>query len=73
LAEAGVTVLVTTHFMEEAEYCDWLVIMAQGRILASGEPETIKAAARTPARPDPTMEDAFIAVIKLGAVPAAMA
>ena len=73
LAEAGVTVLVTTHFMEEAEYCDWLVIMAQGRILASGEPETVKAAARTPARPDPTMEDAFIAVIKLGAVPAAMA
>ena len=36
LAEAGVTVLVTTHFMEEAEYCDRLVIMAQGRVLAAG-------------------------------------
>ncbi len=33
------TVLVTTHFMEEAEYCDRLVIMAQGEILAEGTPE----------------------------------
>jgi ABC-2 type transport system ATP-binding protein len=73
LAERGVTVLVTTHFMEEAEYCDRLVIMAAGRVLAAGEPETIKAAARTPARPDPTMEDAFIAVIKSGAAPAVAA
>ncbi len=70
LAEKGVTVLVTTHFMEEAEYCDRLVIMAQGRVLAAGEPETIKAAARTPTLPDPTMEDAFIAVIRSGAAPA---
>ena len=70
LAEGGVTVLVTTHFMEEAEYCDRLVIMAQGRVLAAGEPETIKANARTPTRPDPTMEDAFISVIKAGAAPA---
>ena len=64
LAEAGVTVLVTTHFMEEAEYCDRLVIMAQGRVLAAGEPQVIKAAARSDDRPDPTMEDAFIAVIE---------
>jgi drug efflux transport system ATP-binding protein len=64
LAEAGVTVLVTTHFMEEAEYCDRLAIMAQGRMLAAGAPEAIKDAARSPERPDPTMEDAFIAVIE---------
>ena len=64
LAEQGVTVLVTTHFMEEAEYCDRLVIMAQGKVLAAGEPEAIKQAARTEALPDPTMEDAFIAVIE---------
>jgi ABC-2 type transport system ATP-binding protein len=73
LAERGVTVLVTTHFMEEAEYCDRLVIMARGRVLAAGDPETIKAAARTPERPDPTMEDAFIEVIKSGAAPAVAA
>lgn len=64
LAESGVTVLVTTHFMEEAEYCDQLVIMAQGSILAKGSPEEIKAIAKTPETPDPTMEDAFIAVIE---------
>ncbi|OYV54971.1 MAG: ABC transporter ATP-binding protein [Acidiphilium sp. 20-67-58] len=63
LAEAGVTVLVTTHFMEEAEYCDRLVIMAQGRILAEGTPDAIRAGAADASRPDPTMEDAFIAVI----------
>ncbi|MDX2482709.1 MAG: ATP-binding cassette domain-containing protein [Pseudodonghicola sp.] len=73
LAEAGVTVLVTTHFMEEAEYCDRLVIMAQGSVLTAGEPEAIKAAARTPQRPDPTMEEAFIAVIEAAATPAAAA
>ena len=37
LAEQGVTVMVTTHFMEEAEYCDRLAIMAAGAILAMGD------------------------------------
>ena len=64
LAEAGVTVLVTTHFMEEAEYCDHLVIMAQGRILAAGDSESLKAGLRSESFPDPTMEDAFIALIE---------
>ena len=71
LAEAGVTALVTTHFMEEAEYCDRLVIMAQGRVLTEGTPESIKAAARRPDRPDPTMEDAFISVIEAASAPVA--
>jgi ABC-2 type transport system ATP-binding protein len=63
LALSGVTILVTTHFMEEAEYCDRLVIMAHGRILATGTPEEIKAKARSSDLPEPTMEDAFIALI----------
>ena len=71
LAQAGVTVLVTTHFMEEAEYCDRLVIMAQGRILAEGAPEAIKAAARRADRADPTMEDAFISMIEAAGAAAA--
>jgi ABC-2 type transport system ATP-binding protein len=60
LALAGVTILVTTHFMEEAEYCDRLVIMAAGRILATGDPASIKATARSAELPQPSMEDAFI-------------
>ncbi len=64
LAEMGVTVLVTTHFMEEAEYCDRLVIMAQGRILAAGDPESLKASCRSDTLPDPTMEDTFIALME---------
>ena len=71
LAEAGVTVLVTTHFMEEAEYCDRLVIMAQGRVLTEGTPESIKTGARLPDRPEPTMEDAFISVIESASAPEA--
>jgi ABC-2 type transport system ATP-binding protein len=64
LAQQGVTVLVTTHFMEEAEYCDRLVIMAEGRILAEGTPEKLKEGFRFPDRPEPTMEDAFIGLIE---------
>jgi ABC-2 type transport system ATP-binding protein len=63
LAEHGVTVLVTTHFMEEAEYCDRLVIMAAGELLAVGTPAEIKARAATGHQATPTMEDAFIALI----------
>jgi ABC-2 type transport system ATP-binding protein len=64
LAEAGVTVLVTTHFMEEAEYCDRLVIMARGQVLAAGDPEQLKKDAVTKEMVHPTMEDAFIALIE---------
>ena len=38
LAEQGVTVIVTTHFMEEAEYCDRVAILDAGRVLAQGTP-----------------------------------
>jgi len=64
LAEAGVTVLVTTHFMDEANYCDRLVIMADGEVLAEGTPADMKARFRTTENPQPTMEDAFIALIE---------
>jgi len=64
LAEGGVTVLVTTHFMEEAEYCDRLVIMAAGEVLAIGTPSEVKARTARPGAPPPTMEDAFIRLIQ---------
>jgi drug efflux transport system ATP-binding protein len=64
LAESGVTVLVTTHFMEEANYCDRLVIMAEGELLAEGSPADLKARFRSPQQPNPNMEDAFIGLIE---------
>ncbi len=63
LARAQVTVLVTTHFMEEAEYCDRLAILASGRLLAVGAPGEIKAAQAVP-QAGITMEDAFIRLIE---------
>jgi len=64
LAEQGVTVLVTTHFMEEAEYCDRLAIMAAGEILALGTPEAIKARAAVAGVPAANVEEAFIRLIE---------
>jgi ABC-2 type transport system ATP-binding protein len=41
-ARAGTTVLVTTHYMDEAEYCDRISIMVAGKIAAFGTPQTLK-------------------------------
>lgn len=64
LAESGVTVMVTTHFMDEAEYCDHLVLMSLGEVLAAGTPAEIRAQARSEALPEPTMDDAFVTLIQ---------
>jgi ABC-2 type transport system ATP-binding protein len=63
LADAGVAVLVTSHFMEEAEYCDRLGIVDAGRLVATGTPASLRERVRTPDLPDPTLEDAFIALV----------
>jgi ABC-2 type transport system ATP-binding protein len=47
MAAEGVTVLVTTHYMDEAEYCNRLVLIFQGRIVASGSPTQLKQRAMT--------------------------
>ncbi len=65
LADAGVTIMVTTHFMEEAEYCDRIVIMKRGRILAQGTPEKLKEKFHPPGIENPTMEDTFITLIEM--------
>jgi len=61
-AQQGVTVIVTTHFIEEAEYCDRMLIMSRGDTLAMGTPTEIRALARTEENREPTIEDAFIAL-----------
>lgn len=63
LAEQGVTVIVTTHFMEEAEYCDRIAIMDAGRVLAQGTPAEIRQRSRLEGG-EASMEDAFIAIVE---------
>ena len=64
LSEQGVTVIVTTHFMEEAEYCDRIIILDAGRNLAEGTPAEIRAHAEPKNGEEPNMEDAFIAIVE---------
>ena len=42
MARKGITVFVTTHYMDEAEYCDRLALLHQGRIAALGTPEELR-------------------------------
>ena len=65
-ASQGVAVLVTTHFMDEAEYCDRLALILDGRKIAEGTPDDLKSLATSDERPDPTLEDAFIYLIQRG-------
>jgi ABC-2 type transport system ATP-binding protein len=64
LTGKGVAVVVTTHFMEEAEYCDRIGLIWRGRKIAEGTPDELKARVATDEMPEPTMEDAFIALVE---------
>jgi len=63
MVEKGVTIMVTTHFMDEAEYCDRIGLVYRGRLIALAPPDELKAGTATAELPDPTMEDAFIELI----------
>jgi ABC-2 type transport system ATP-binding protein len=41
-ADRGVTVFVTTHFVEEADYCDWVSFIDAGRLIANATPEALR-------------------------------
>jgi ABC-2 type transport system ATP-binding protein len=60
MAEGGATVFVSTHYMEEAEYCHRLALMHRGRVIALGAPAGLRAAEGQGA----TMDDVFIASIE---------
>jgi ABC-2 type transport system ATP-binding protein len=67
LAQEGTTIVVTTHFMEEAEYCDRIVIQDAGRVLAIGTPQDVRhQAAQGRATPSAamSMEEAFIGIVQ---------
>ncbi|EOU1336757.1 ATP-binding cassette domain-containing protein [Cronobacter malonaticus] len=64
MPEKGVTVMVTTHFMDEAEYCDRIGLVYHGKLIASGTPDDLKRLAARDANDEPTMEEAFIRLIE---------
>ncbi len=64
MVEKGVTVMVTTHFMDEAEYCDRISLIYKAKSIAIGTPDELKNMAKTDKIPEPTMEDAFISLIE---------
>jgi ABC-2 type transport system ATP-binding protein len=59
LSEAGRTVFVSTHYMEEAEYCHRVALMYRGRVIALGSPRDLKEKLKVS-----SMEDVFIAMIE---------
>ncbi|EIV2082723.1 ABC transporter ATP-binding protein [Klebsiella aerogenes] len=63
MVDKGVTVMVTTHFMDEAEYCDRIGLVYHGKLIASGTPDALKVQAANDSQADPTMEQAFITLI----------
>ncbi|MBN9073359.1 MAG: ABC transporter ATP-binding protein [Rhizobiales bacterium] len=63
LAGSGVTIIVTTHFMEEAEYCDRIAIQDAGEVLALGTPRQVREQAGDAGI---DMNSAFIAIVEQG-------
>ncbi len=61
LASHGTTVIITTHFMDEAEYCDRIMIQDQGKMLALGNPEDLRSQG---GKKLGTMNEAFIAIVE---------
>ena len=64
LSHAGQTVFVSTHYMEEAEYCHRLALMYRGSIIALGAPADLRDRMRSAELPEPTMEDVFVSLIE---------
>ncbi len=61
LAAAGTTVVITTHFMEEANYCDRIMIQDQGRMIAIGTPAEVMRQGHAQ-----QMNEAFINIVEAG-------
>ncbi len=64
LVQKGVAILVTTHFMDEAEYCDRIALIYRGGTVALGSPDDLKARAARDGVPNPSLEDAFIHLVE---------
>lgn len=59
MKQAGVTIVMTTHYMDEAQHCDRIGLVRQGKVIAEGTPESITAQTGTP-----NLEEAFLALAR---------
>lgn len=59
--EAGTTIIISSHTMDDAAHCDQLVFLRQGRVIAAGTPDELRAAT---GQPDASLEDAFLYYIR---------
>lgn len=64
LVEKGVTIMITTHFMDEAEYCDRIALIYKGKVIHIDTPDGLKASVKSAENPNPTLEDAFVHLIE---------
>jgi ABC-2 type transport system ATP-binding protein len=59
LKQAGITIVLTTHYMDEAQHCDKIGLVRQGRLIAEGTPSDITSQTNTA-----NLEDAFLALAR---------
>lgn len=64
LVEKGVTVMITTHFLDEAENCDRIALIHESKLITIGSPEELKEKAKSEENSNPTLDDAFVYWIK---------
>lgn len=64
LVKKGVTIMVTTHFMDEAEFCGRIALIYRGKLITMGTPTELKNLAKSPDLPHPTLDDAFVKLIE---------
>jgi ABC-2 type transport system ATP-binding protein len=64
MVRRGVTIMVTTHFMDEAEYCDRVGLIYRGKCIAVDTPEALQQTVKSEDLPNPTLEDAFISLVQ---------
>lgn len=60
IANLGTAIMVTTHFMEEAEYCDRIALLYRGNVIREGSPDSLKKSVSG----NPTLEEAFVESIE---------
>ncbi len=64
LADAGTTVFVSTHYMEEAEYCHRVALMNRGRLIALDTPAALRAGLAAETGGTPSLEDVFVTYVE---------